>query len=77
MLEPIISNRLLASLILLTALVIVPVIGSGQMAFLDSAGALIKSLAQPKLFVPSLIYSGVVLAALIPASRLGIWQPSL
>jgi len=77
MLEPVLSNRLLASLILLTALVMVPLIGRGRMEFLDPVGALIKSLAQPKLLVPSLIYAGVLLAALIPASRLGIWQPSL
>ena len=47
------------------------------MEFLDSDGTLNKSLAQRKLFVPALIYSGVVLAALRPASRLGIWQPNL
>ena len=77
MLEPVLSNRLLASLILLAALVMVPLIGRGRMEFLDSVRALIKSLAQPNLLVPSLIYAGVLLAALIPASHLGIWQPSL
>ena len=77
MLEPILSNRLLASLILLTALVVVLLVGRGRMEIVDSACALIKSLAQPRLLVPSLIYTGILLAALIPASHLGVWQPSL
>ena len=77
MLEPILSDRLLASLILLTALAALAFIGSGRKDLLRSTGALIRSLAQPKLLVPSLIYAGVLLAALIPASCMGIWQSSL
>lgn len=76
MLEPVLSNRLLASLILLTALLIVA-LTSGRRDLPRSAGALLIALTQPKLLIPASIHAGVVLAALIPASRLGIWQPSL
>ncbi len=77
MLEPVVSNRLLAFLVLLTILLMVLFMGNRRKDLLRSAGALIKSLAQPKLLLPASIYVGVILAALIPASRLGIWQSSL
>lgn len=77
MLEPVLSNRLLASLILLTALLVAALISGSRRDLLRSAGALVTALARPKLLIPASIYVGVVLAALIPASRLGIWQPSL
>ncbi len=77
MLEPVLSNRLLASLILLTALLAAALISGRRSDLLRSAGALVKSLAQPKLLIPTSIYVGVVPAILLPASRLGIWQSSL
>lgn len=77
MLEPVLSNRLFASLLLLIALVLLALIRSGGKELLRSTGALIASLAKPIILVPTLIYVALVLTALIPASRLGAWQPSL
>ncbi|MDE2987123.1 MAG: hypothetical protein OXT70_03600 [Chloroflexota bacterium] len=77
MLEPLVSNRLLASIILIAALVAAALFSRSRNNLLRSAGALVGSLAQPKILVPLFIYASVVLAALIPASRLGLWQPSL
>lgn len=77
MLEPVLSDRMLASLILLTALVVLALLVGDRRALLRSLGGVVKSLAQPQLALPALFYAGAVFAVLIPASRWGIWEPTM
>ena len=77
MLEPVLSNRLLASLVLLVALVLFALIRSGRKELFHSAAAVCATLAKPKVLFPTVAYIVLVVAALVPASRFGVWEPSL
>ena len=76
------TDRELASLILLAAaivLVTVRVLASDDRGgVLHGIGVVaLATLAQPKLLVPTLAYIAILFAVLIPASRVGLWEPGL
>ena len=77
MAEPLLTNRELASLILLAALIVLALASSGRGDVLRSVGNLLSILVEPKIFIPTFLYVAAILGALIPASRLGLWEPSL
>ena len=70
--EPILTNRDLASLIPLAALIVFALASSGRGAVLRSVGVVLLTLAKPKLLVPTVLYIVAILGILIPASRLGL-----
>ena len=77
MAEPILTNRELASLILLTALIVFVLASSNRRDTLRSLRGVFSMLVKPKLLVPTLLYVAAILGTLIPASRVGLWEPSL
>ena len=84
MAEPILTNRELASLIILAAmivflaaLVVFARASSGWGDLLRSVGVVLSTLAKPKLLVPMVLYVAAILGVLIPASHAGLWEPSL
>ena len=79
--EPLLSNRELASVILLAAFVCLVLAlakrSDGLRPLTESLTALLATLAKPKLAIPLLLYVALILAVLVPAERWGIWEPSL
>ena len=75
------TDRELASLILLAAailLVTLRVLASDDRGgVLHGIGVALATLAQPKLLVPTLAYLAILFAVLVPASRVGLWEPGL
>ena len=77
MADPLLNDRELASLILLVAFVVLVVVLRGRAATVRAARTILSIGAHPKLFVPTLLYLVAILAALIPASSVGLWEPAL
>lgn len=77
MLEPFLTDRELTTLCLLAAPLILVLASSKGGDILPEVAALISELARPKLLIPAFLYVAVILIVLIPASRLGAWEPSL
>ena len=77
--EPFFSNRELASLILLLlgTLFALVLVASSRTEILRSFWSMFSSFVSPKVLIPVLLYVVWVLAALIPASRLGLWESGL
>ncbi|MCY3887037.1 MAG: hypothetical protein OXG19_04955 [Chloroflexi bacterium] len=75
--EPFLTNRELASLILLSALIVFVLASSGRAAALRSVGVVLLTLATPKLLVPTVLYVVALLGALILACHVGLWEPAL
>lgn len=75
--EPFLSNRELASLILLGALFVLVLALSSRAAIFWSLLQVLSSLVSVKILIPTLLYVVWVSAVLIPADRLGVWEPSL
>ena len=77
MAEPILNNRELASLVLLAAMVVFALVSLGPAAVVRAVGSVVSAAAEPKLLIPTVLYLVTILAALIPASRAGLWEPGL
>ena len=76
--DGLLNNREVASLVLLGVLLTVVLLAARKKGGLSrSLGSVIFSFLHPKIFVPLTLYAGWVLAALIPASILGVWEPTL
>ena len=75
------TDREVASLILLVAVSGVVTVwalaSDGRGGVLRAIGGALAALAQPRLLVPTLAYVGILFAALVPASRLGLWESVL
>ena len=76
MVEPLLSNRELATLIILAFFAVILVVTS-RTTLLASLRSPLSLLVSPTLLVPLLLYVVWVLAAVIPASRLELWEPGL
>ena len=74
--EPLLSNRELATLIILAFFAVILVVTS-RTTLLASLRSPLSLLVSPTLLVPLLLYVVWVLAAVIPASRLELWEPGL
>jgi hypothetical protein len=72
-----VTNRELASLIILGGLVLCVLVSSGRMKTAGSLVAALKLLAAPKVFVPLVFYVGWILVSLLPARSIGLWEPAL
>ena len=77
MADALLTNRELASLIILGPLLAFVLIGRGRAEVRSSVRAVFTSMVSPKIFFPILLYVAWVLAALVPASQLGLWDPDL
>ena len=77
MADALLTNRELASLIILGLLLAFVLIGRGWPEVRSSVRAVFTSMVSPKIFFPILLYVAWVLAALVPASQLGLWDPDL
>ena len=79
--DPLVTNREWASLILLGLLVVVVLFlarrsgGLGSLA--ESLRAVFRSLVTRKIAIPLVLYVTLILATLILATRLDVWDPSL
>ncbi len=72
------NNREIASLVWLGVLLAVVLLASRKDGgIFRSLRSLLASFSHPKVLVPLLLYAGWVLASLIPASILGVWEPGL
>lgn len=71
------TNRELASLLLLGALTLIVLTRSGRRETIRSVGSAISTLLSPKILVSVILYITWVLTSLIPLSRMGFWDAGL
>lgn len=75
--DPFLTNRELASLILLGALTVLVLSQGGRGQILRSARDVLMALVSPRLLVPTLAYIGILVGALLPASHIWLWETGL
>ena len=76
--DGLLNNREIASLLWMGVLLGVVLLAARKDGgIFRSLGSVLVSFLHPKVLIPLLLYAGWVLAALIPASILGVWEPGL
>ncbi len=75
--QSVLTNRELATVILLGALAAWALMSSNRAAVLRSTGSVLATLNRPKLSVPIILYIGFITGLLVPASWVGLWESDL
>ena len=77
--EALFTNREIASLVLLSMLLLLAVAGKkkSRNGLSSSLRSVLRSIFSWKIAIPLLLYSACVIVALIPASLVGLWEQSL